>query len=76
MKDQVTTIEQSRRLLELGVPADKAVARAEVAIEELMRAKAIEAFCVSNCPKGCSFGADGNIGCEAKWRFIQKIHEE
>lgn len=58
------------------IMADKAVACAEAEIEELMRAKAIEAFCGSNCPKGCSFGADGNIGCEAKWRFIQKMHEE
>lgn len=48
------------------IMADKAVARAEVEIEELMRAKAIDAFCISNCPKGCSFGAVGNIGCGAK----------
>ena len=58
------------------IMADKAVACAEVEIEELMRAKAIEAFCAANCPKGCSFGADGNIGCGAKERFIQKMHEE
>lgn len=36
MKNQVTSIEQSKRLIEQGVPAQKA--------EERMRQKAIEAF--------------------------------
>jgi hypothetical protein len=49
---------------------------AEQEAEERMREKAIEAFCAANCPKGCSFGADGNIGCGAKARFIQKQNEE
>ena len=56
--------------------AEKAVELAEQEAEERMRAKAIEAFCAANCPKGCSFGADGNIGCVAKARFIQKLSEE
>lgn len=49
---------------------------AEQEVEERMRAKAIEAFCAANCPKGCSFGADGNIGCGAKVRFIQKLSKK
>lgn len=53
-----------------------AVKIAEQEAEERMRENAIEAFCASNCPKGCSFGADGNIGCGAKARFIQKMYEE
>ena len=53
-----------------------AIELVEQEAEERMREKAIEAFCASNCPKGCSFGADGNIGCGAKARFIQKLNEE
>lgn len=53
-----------------------AIELAEQDAEERMRAKAIEAFCTANCPKGCSFGADGNIGCGAKAIFIQKLNEE
>ena len=49
---------------------------AEHDAEERMREKALKVFCASNCPKGCSFGADGNIGCGAKARFIQKLNEE
>ena len=49
---------------------------AEQEAEERMREKALKVFCASNCPKGCSFGADGNIGCGAKARFIQKLNEE
>ena len=56
--------------------AVKAVELAEQEAEERMREKAIEVFCASNCPKGCSFGADVNIGCGAKARFIQKLNEE
>ena len=56
--------------------AKSAVELAEQEAEERMRAKAIEAFCTANCPKGCSFGADSNIGCGAKARFIQKLKEE
>lgn len=52
-----------------------AIELAEQEAEEQMREKAIEAFCTANCPKGCSFGADGNIGCGAKARFIQKLNE-
>lgn len=44
--------------------------------DERVRNKAIAAFCSANCPKGCSFGADGGIGCAAKYRFIQKLDEE
>lgn len=53
-----------------------AVKLAEQEAEEQMREKALKVFCASNCPKGCSFGADGNIGCGAKARFIQKLSEE
>ena len=53
--------------------AEAAVDIAEQEAEERMRDKAIKAFCEANCPKGCSFGADGNIGCAAKGRFIQKL---
>ena len=49
---------------------------AEQEAEDRMRAKAMKVFCAANCPKGCSFGADGNIGCGAKARFIQKLNEE
>ena len=49
---------------------------AEQEAEERMQKKAIKMFCAANCPKGCSFGADGNIGCGAKARFIQKMNEE
>ena len=56
--------------------AEYAIELAEQEAEERMRAKAIEAFCAANCPKGCSFGADGNIGCGAKVRFIQKLSKE
>lgn len=49
---------------------------AEQEAEERMREKALKVFCASNCPKGCSFGADGNIGCGAKARLIQKLNEE
>lgn len=55
---------------------NKAVELAEQDAEERMREKAIEALCAANCPQGCSFGADGNIGCGAKARFIQKLNEE
>ena len=55
--------------------AIKAVEIAEQEAEERMRKKAVRAFCAANCPKGCSFGADGNIGCGAKARFIQKLNE-
>ena len=55
---------------------NKAVELAEQDAEERMREKAIEALCAANCPKGCSFGADGNIGCGAKAIFIQKLNEE
>ena len=53
-----------------------AIELAEQEAEERMREKAIEALCAANCPQGCSFGADGNIGCGAKARFIQKLNEE
>lgn len=53
----------------------RAVEIAEQETEERMQTKAMEAFCAANCPKGCSFGADGNIGCGAKARFIQKLNE-
>lgn len=56
--------------------AEKVADLSEQEVEERMRAKAIEAFCAANCPKGCSFGADGNIGCGAKVRFIQKLSKE
>lgn len=52
-----------------------AVSLAEQEAEERMRKKAAKAFCAANCPKGCSFGADGDIGCGAKARFIQKLNE-
>lgn len=55
---------------------NKAIELAEQDAEERMRQKALKVFCASNCPKGCSFGADGNIGCGAKARFIQKLNEE
>lgn len=55
--------------------AELAVELAEQEAEERMQTKAMEAFCAANCPKGCSFGADGNIGCGAKARFIQKLAE-
>lgn len=55
--------------------AGRAVELAEQEAEERMQTKAMEAFCAANCPKGCSFGADGNIGCGAKARFIQKLTE-
>lgn len=51
----------------------KAVELAEQEAKKRMQAKAAEAFCAANCPKGCSFGADGNIGCAAKARFIEKM---
>lgn len=53
----------------------EAIKIAEQETEERTRTKAMEAFCAANCPKGCSFGADGNIGCGAKARFIQKLNE-
>lgn len=53
----------------------RAAELAEQEAEERMQTKAMEAFCAANCPKGCSFGADGNIGCGAKARFIQKLNE-
>lgn len=56
--------------------AEKVADLAEEDAEATVRDKAIKAFCVANCPKGCSFGADGNIGCGAKARFIQKLNEE
>lgn len=49
---------------------------AEQEAQERMRAKAMKVFCAANCPKGCSFGADGNIGCGAKARFIQELTEQ
>lgn len=55
--------------------AIKAVEIAEQEAEERMRKKAAKVFCAANCPKGCSFGADDNIGCGAKARFIQKLSE-
>lgn len=55
--------------------AERAVELAEREAEERMRKEAVRAFCAANCPKGCSFGADGNIGCGAKARFIQKLNE-
>lgn len=48
---------------------------AEQEAEDRMRKKAAKVFCAANCPKGCSFGADDNIGCGAKARFIQKLSE-
>ena len=56
--------------------AYRAVVRAEQDADDRMRQKALKVFCASNCPKGCSFGADGNIGCGAKAIFIQKLNEE
>lgn len=53
-----------------------AIELAEQDAEDRMRQKALKVFCASNCPKGCSFGADGNIGCGAKAIFIQKLNEE
>lgn len=55
--------------------AYRAVVLAEQEAEERMREKAMKVFCAANCPKGCSFGADGNIGCGAKAIFIQKLNE-
>lgn len=52
-----------------------AIELAEQDAEQRMQTKVMEAFCAANCPKGCSFGADGNIGCGAKARFIQKLTE-
>lgn len=49
---------------------------AEQEAEERVLTKAREAFCAANCPKGCSFGADGNIGCGAKARFIQRLKDD
>lgn len=43
---------------------------------EWMRDKAIKAFCEANCPKECSFGKGGGIGCGAKHRFIEKLNEK
>lgn len=48
---------------------------AEQEVEEQIRGTAIAAFCVASCPKGCSFGTGGGIGCGAKYRFIQKLNE-
>lgn len=56
--------------------ADRAVELAEQETEETMRDKAIKAFCAAICPKGCFFGADGNIGCGEKARFIQKMNDD
>lgn len=56
--------------------AGRAVEIAELDSEERMRAKAIVAFCAANCPKGCSFGTGGGIGCAAKYRFIQKLKDD
>lgn len=53
-----------------------AVQLAEQEAEERMRTKAIEVFCAANCLKCCSFGADGNIGCAAKARFIKKLTDD
>lgn len=49
---------------------------AETEAEERMQKKAIKAFCAANCPKGCSFGADGNIGCGAKANFTLKLNAD
>lgn len=51
-----------------------AVEMAEQDAEERVCTKSIDAFCAANCPKRCSFGADGNIGCGAKARFIKKLN--
>lgn len=56
--------------------AEKVADLAEEDAEATVRDKAIKAFCAANCPKGCSFGADGNIGCGVKARFIQKLNKE
>lgn len=56
--------------------AEKVAYISEQEAEERMREKALKVFCAANCPKECSFGADGNIGCGAKARFIQKLNEE
>lgn len=61
--------------LKLG-EAKHAVELAEQEAEERVRNKAIATFCTANCPKGCSFGIGGGIGCAAKYRFIQKLNEE
>ena len=59
----------------IAADVEYCVTCAEQEAEERMRTKAMEVFCAANCPKGCSFGADGNIGCGAKARFIQKLNE-
>lgn len=45
------------------------------AAPSLLKKTAIAAFCAASCPKGCSFGTGGGIGCGAKYRFIQKLNE-
>ncbi len=56
--------------------AKRAVELAEQESEDLMRQKAVEAFCSSNCPNGCSFGREEGVGCGAKYRFIQKLKND
>ena len=59
MTDQVTSIEQSKRLIELGVPAEKAI-----------KAFCMDCICASD-GKHCSLGN----GCAIEVNFIQKLTE-
>lgn len=71
MKNQVTSIEQSKRLIEQGVPEQEA--------EERMREKAVEAF-KSSCRyrDGCAavIMPCDSTQCEDLRLFIQKLNEE
>lgn len=77
-------VEEVKDVVKFGAPkfvvrlrnAIYSVELAEQETEERVRNKAIATFCTANCPKGCSFGAGGGIGCAAKYRFIQKMNEE
>lgn len=77
-------VEEVKDVVKFGTPkfvvrhynAVYSVELAEQETEGRMRIKAITAFCTANCPKGCSFGAGGGIGCAAKYRFIKKMYEE
>lgn len=61
---------------QLRTAMNHAAELAEQEAEERMQKKAIKAFCTANCPKGCSFGADGNIGCGAKANFSLKLNAD
>ena len=76
LMDHLTVDMTDHAKWQLRVAMTRAAELAEQDAEERMRQKALKVFCASNCPKGCSFGADGNIGCGAKAIFIQKLNEE